>query len=91
MNVAKRCGPGHLDLVFGHDSAFDRARGTPLDEGGQATASTGVFGYPVNEASRLCSACETEGILVTELVASSAKRAGTTQLEHEANEALEVR
>ena len=34
-----------------------------------------VFGYPVNEASRLCSACETGGILVTELAASLARRA----------------
>lgn len=34
-----------------------------------------VFGYPVNEASRLCGACETGGILVAELAASLARRA----------------
>ena len=40
-----------------------------------------VFGYPVNEASRWCNVCETGGILVTELIASLAKRAGVKFIE----------
>ena len=40
-----------------------------------------VFGYPVNEASRLCSACADGGILVSELAANLARRADVEYVE----------
>jgi class 3 adenylate cyclase len=44
-------------------------------------AEDDLFGYPVNEASRLCAARETGGILVAELAANLARRADVKFIE----------